>query len=89
MAAGRPVVATAVDGTPEAVDDGVSGRLAAPRDVEGLSRAVCEILGSPELARRMGEAGRTWVEQNRDYRVLTSRLVEYYERSVVGAAGHR
>jgi glycosyltransferase involved in cell wall biosynthesis len=44
MAIGTPVVATRVDGLPEVVRDGVTGRLVAPGDPEGLAAAVLEVL---------------------------------------------
>lgn len=56
MAARRPVVATAVDGTPEAVVDGETGFLRAPGDVEGMAASVVRLLGDPGLAARMGES---------------------------------
>ena len=54
MHLGRPVVATAVGGTPEAVEHGVTGLLVAPRDADALAKAVIELLLDPE--RRAGEA---------------------------------
>ena len=56
LAAGVPVVATAVDGTPEVVRHGINGLLAVPGDVEGLARAVARLLGDPELRHRMAAA---------------------------------
>ncbi|HEU4370454.1 MAG TPA: glycosyltransferase family 4 protein [Methylomirabilota bacterium] len=56
----RPVVATAVDGTPEVVRDGRTGRLVPPADPPALARALLELLRDPDGARRMGEAGRRW-----------------------------
>jgi glycosyltransferase involved in cell wall biosynthesis len=44
MAVGTPVVATRVDGLPEVVDDGVTGRLVAPGDPAGIAAAVLEVL---------------------------------------------
>ena len=58
MAAGRAVVATAVDGTPEAVTEGVNGFLAPPGQTDVLARRVLDLLGNPALRMRMGEAGR-------------------------------
>ncbi len=58
MARGKPVVAGAVGGTPELVVDGETGLLVPPRDVDALVRALDELLGDPERARRLGEAGR-------------------------------
>jgi len=58
MAMRIPVVATRVGGTPEAVEDGVTGILVPPRDPGSLARAVEHLLEDPEAGRRMGEAGR-------------------------------
>jgi glycosyltransferase involved in cell wall biosynthesis len=53
MACGRPVVATAVDGTPEIVRDGETGFLVPPRDPERLADALARVLDDPRLAARM------------------------------------
>jgi glycosyltransferase involved in cell wall biosynthesis len=58
MAAGKPVVATAIGGTDEAVVDGVTGLLVPPRDAEALAAALRRVLGDPPLAQRLGDAGR-------------------------------
>ena len=50
MASGLPVVTTAVAGLPEAIDNGVSGRLVPPHDPPALSRAIVEILTDPGMA---------------------------------------
>ena len=63
MAAGRPVVATAVDGTPEAVRDGVNGFLAPPHDVDRLAEKTALLLTDKGLSARMGEAGRAMVHE--------------------------
>ena len=63
MAGGRPVVATNVGGVREAVIDSETGRLVAPGDVEGFSAALVELAGDPELAKRLGEAGRRRQEE--------------------------
>src|SRR5512143_4150896 len=63
MAAGKPVVATAVDGTPEAVRDGVNGFLANPHDIEYMADKVALLLTDRTLAARMGEAGRAMVHE--------------------------
>jgi glycosyltransferase involved in cell wall biosynthesis len=57
-AAGVPVVATAVGGTPEVVADGETGYLVPPGDPAALAARLGELLRDPRLRRRMGEAGR-------------------------------
>lgn len=63
MAAGRPVVASALSGIPELVEDGASGLLVDPGDAAGIAAAVERLLADPALARRMGERGRETVER--------------------------
>jgi glycosyltransferase involved in cell wall biosynthesis len=53
----RPVVAFAVDGLVEAVDDGRTGLLVPPGDVAALAAAMARLVEEPGLARRLGEAG--------------------------------
>ena len=62
MAAGVPVVATRVGGVPEAVEDGASGILVPPGDGAALARAIGMLLEKPDLARRLGRAGRERAE---------------------------
>jgi glycosyltransferase involved in cell wall biosynthesis len=57
MAAGLPVVATAVDGSAEAVEDGVNGLLTPPGDPQALAAALLRLLGDPALAVQMCAAG--------------------------------
>jgi glycosyltransferase involved in cell wall biosynthesis len=56
-AAGKPVVTTAVSGADDGVIDGVSGCIRRIDDVDGLARAVIELLGDPERMAQMGLAG--------------------------------
>jgi glycosyltransferase involved in cell wall biosynthesis len=56
MRMGRPVVATAVGGTPEAVEHGVTGFLVPRQDPEALAKATVELLLDPALRARMGAA---------------------------------
>ena len=54
-AAGKAIVATRVGGTPEAIDDGVTGLLVEPRDPVALADAVTRLLDDETLRRRLGQ----------------------------------
>jgi glycosyltransferase involved in cell wall biosynthesis len=58
MAAGRPVVATRVGGIPDAVEEGRTGLLVAPGDVEGLAVALDGLLTDDARRTALGAAGR-------------------------------
>ena len=58
MAAGVPVVATRVGGTPEIVVHEGTGLLVAPEDPDALAMAIQRLLDEPEWARQLGQAGR-------------------------------
>ena len=62
MAAGLPVVASAVGGVPEVVRDGETGALVPPRDSAVLAEALGRIVADPALRDRLGEAGRQRVQ---------------------------
>lgn len=57
MAAGLPVVATPVGGTPEIVIDGETGRLVPAEDPFALASALDDLLSHPEQAQALGQAG--------------------------------
>jgi glycosyltransferase involved in cell wall biosynthesis len=63
MAFARPVVATAVGGIPEVVEDGVTGRIVPPRDPDALAEAIVQVLSDVGLMQAMGTAGRLRFEQ--------------------------
>ena len=62
MAAGVPVVATDVTGIPEAVEDGVNGRVLSPGDVASFATALRQLLEDATLRARMSRAGRQRAE---------------------------
>ena len=79
MAAGLPVVATAVGGTPEAVVDRVTGLLVPPHDPDALARAIERLLGDPSLRREMGRAGRERVGRHFSIDQTVRRTQALYE----------
>ncbi|MCS6805703.1 MAG: glycosyltransferase [Acidobacteriota bacterium] len=62
MAAGKPVIASAVDGIPEVVVDGETGLLIAPNEPQALANAMLRLARNPLEAQIMGQAGRRRVE---------------------------
>jgi glycosyltransferase involved in cell wall biosynthesis len=58
-----PVVASRVHGIPDVVEDGRTGLLAPPRDVEALADAIGRLAGDASLRAAMGRAGRAFVEE--------------------------
>ena len=55
---GRPSIVSAVGGLPEIVDDGATGVVVPPEDVDALARAIVDLAGDPERVRRLGAAAR-------------------------------
>ena len=78
MAATRPVVATRVGGTAEAVVDGETGLLVPPGDIDALARALDAVLGDSDLARRLGEAGRRRVEERFSSAAMSELVLDAY-----------
>jgi len=62
LAAGRAMVATAVDGTPEVIVNEKTGLTVAAGDASGLASAIARLLRDSGLRSRFGAAGRNWVE---------------------------
>ena len=81
-ASGLPVVATAVGGVPEVIVDGFNGLLVPPRQPKALAQAIVRLLVDPDLARRMGDAGRKRAEELFDAKVMAEKTVKVYEEVV-------
>jgi glycosyltransferase involved in cell wall biosynthesis len=86
MERGRPVIAAAIGGLGELVQDGVTGRLVAPGEAEPLRRAIVELASDPELGRRMGVAGRERALEHFLQERCTDRTELLYRESLNGAA---
>lgn len=79
MAAGLPVVATAVGGVTELVQPGVTGELVPPGEPAAMAEALCGVLGDPGAALRMGNAGQAAAEGER-MSTCVERYFDLYER---------
>ncbi|MFN2556251.1 MAG: glycosyltransferase family 4 protein [Nitriliruptorales bacterium] len=77
MAAGLPVVATALPGYGSLVRDGVHGRLVPAKDTRALADALDTLLANPELRRAMGGQGRESASQY-DWNVIAGLIRRVY-----------
>lgn len=89
MAMCKPVVATDVDGNPEAVENGVTGVIVPPRDPGALARAVGGLLADPALATTMGQAGRRRVEQQFTLERMVHHIEQIYDELYAAKALQR
>jgi len=94
MACGTAVVASAVGGIPEVVEDGVTGRLVQFEPVSGanpepknperfakdLADAVNSLLDSPDLLKDMAEASRERVEAHFTWKAIARKTLDYYDK---------
>lgn len=87
MAAGKPVIATAVGGVPELVEDEVTGILVPPRNPEALARGILRLARDPDLRQRMGKAAQERAlarfdisRTAREYEALYLKLLKEYGR---------
>jgi glycosyltransferase involved in cell wall biosynthesis len=79
MAAGTPVISTAVGGVPELIEDSRSGLLVPKGDAEALSRAMSYLLETPEAREVLGKASVERAVELFDARVMTRAYEELYE----------
>jgi glycosyltransferase involved in cell wall biosynthesis len=82
MAQAKPVVATAVDGIPEVIDQGVNGFLTAHGDAEGMAARLIELIQSPSLGERLGQAARQTVLKDFTAEKFARSVADLYARFV-------
>jgi trehalose synthase len=70
----RPVVASRIGGIPLQVQDGESGYLLAPRDLDGFASRILTILRDPRHAEELGRRGKRYVQDH----FLITRLLDDY-----------
>ena len=83
-AAGIPVVGFAAGGLTEAITDGETGVLVAPKDVEALGGAITRLIENPELRRTFGDAGRARMRQDFSIEAMVDDHVQLYESILNG-----
>jgi glycosyltransferase involved in cell wall biosynthesis len=95
FAAGVPVVATRAGGTPEIVEEGVSGHLVRPGDAAGLADRILTAMASEDRLRDMGLMGRQRILEGFTFRTQAARYVQMLselvpaptDRVSIGSAG--
>jgi phosphatidylinositol alpha-mannosyltransferase len=87
MAAGRPIVASDIDGYRDVARDGLEALLVSPGDAAALVAAVQEVLNDRRLAQSLGEAGSRRAHEF-DWDVVSQRVLEVYEE-VLETRGQR
>lgn len=85
MACGIPVIASDIGGVPELVEDGVTGYLVKPKDVEDLAEKIRMLVSDRKKMRLMGEAGRVRMREN-DFHAQAGRLSALYDAIKPGQA---
>ncbi len=86
MSSGTPVICSDVGGLPEVVEDGVTGMVVPPGDVDALRDAIERVCRDDELAGRLGAAARDVVLQRFTWDGCAHRCIELYESVLGGAA---
>ena len=86
MACAVPVISTRVSGIPELIEHGRDGLLVEPGDATAITDAIEQLLRDPNLAFRLGQAGRRKVERLFDLRRNTSCLLDLF--GATGAPAH-
>jgi len=80
MALGLPVVATRVDGIPEAIAHEISGLLCNPKDSQTLFINIQDLIADPELRRKLGDAARQVIVNNFQFTTMIPKYEEAYAR---------
>ena len=76
---GKPVVATAVGGTPEIIEDKRNGLLVKPRDIEGLGSAIIELINNKYQRQIYGDNGYTRYINEFSFDKMAERYIDYYK----------
>lgn len=88
FAAGVPAVATAVGGTPEIVQDGVSGYLVPAGDAETMAERICQALDNAEELPDMGRRGRMYVQEKFGFATQAELYRELFDQLCPDADDH-
>jgi phosphatidylinositol alpha-mannosyltransferase len=88
MSAGKPIVASNIEGYSGVISHGKQGLLCPPRDVGALTEALAYLVQNPEVAQRLGATGRGMVQRYR-WQVVARQVEEYYHQCLERARPSR
>ena len=83
MAMGLPVIATHHGGIPELVQNGISGFLVPERDSNAIANQLAYLIEHPDTWKKMGIAGRNYVEKNYNIKTLNDELINIYQSILI------
>ena len=89
MALRKPVIATAIGGTPEVVRDHFNGFLVEPRNADQIVARIQQLMANPGLAAELGRNGRTFCMEHFDVRGKTEEYLQLYRRLDEGRQNSR
>lgn len=87
MASGLPIVATAIGGVPELIEDGIHGRLVPPGNPTALANAIAWILTHPDLAGSIACRAQERLLAEFTAQVAAQNLFESYRQASVSLGG--
>ncbi|MDQ6799438.1 MAG: glycosyltransferase [Acidobacteriota bacterium] len=89
MAAGKPVIAAAMSGIPELIDDRVTGLLIDATHTQRIANAIRYLIANPAVCQKMGRAGQRRIREEFDIRRTVASLIKFLdarEESIPAAA---
>lgn len=77
---GKPVVASNINGLSEYVEDGITGLLVPPSDVEQLAEAIVRLLSDEDLRHRLGENAKRFMDD--EQKKIIKQTIRVYEKAI-------
>lgn len=80
MACKKPVIGTSYGGTPEIVQDGATGYIVNPLNVEVMAQKIIDLLKNPDKAKKFGEAGYERVKTEFSLDKCVDQMINWYQK---------
>lgn len=82
MALQKPIIASRIAGIPEVIIDGKTGLLVEPKDIEGIAKAISELLHNKPLAEKIGHQAYLYIREKLDVLRYEESLCHLFEETV-------